>query len=185
MLIAPWTVTASRKALQDRWISVRADDCMTAEGIRIAPFYVLEYPDWVQVVALDDEDHVLLVEQYRHGLGSTSLELPAGGVEPTDPDPLKAAARELAEETGFVADDWRYIGAVSPNAANHNNRAHIVLALGASFQKRPENNPAERMNVIRMPVAEAVRRVIAGEIVQAMHVASLAMALTAVGKWAF
>jgi 8-oxo-dGTP pyrophosphatase MutT (NUDIX family) len=162
----------------------RADDCLTVEGARIAPFYVLEYPDWVQVVDLDDEDHVLLVEQYRHGLGLASLELPAGGVEPADAGPLQAAARELLEETGFTASDWRYIGALSPNAASHNNRTHIVLALGARPEQGPEDNPAERMNIIRLPAAEVIGRVMAGEIVQAMHVASLAMALTAVGKWA-
>ena len=67
--LQPWTVRSSRRVLHDRWISVRADDCVTAEGAEVSPFYVLEYPDWVNVVALDDENHVLLVRQYRHGLG--------------------------------------------------------------------------------------------------------------------
>jgi len=183
MLITPWTVVASRTVLQDRWITVRADDCLTAEGTAIAPFYVLEYPDWVQVVALDADDHVLFVQQYRHGLGAISLELPAGGIEPTDPTPVDAAARELLEETGFAATDWRYIGAISPNAANHTNRAHIVLALGARLQRSPDDNPTERMNLVRVPVAEVAQHILAGEVAQAIHVASLAMALTSTGQW--
>ena len=169
--------------MQDRWIRVRADDCVTAEGARIAPFYVLEYPDWVQVVALDADDHVLLVRQYRHGLGAASLELPAGAVEPTDATPVAAAARELLEETGCTAAEWRYVGAVSPNAANHANRAHIVLALGARAQRRPDDDPTERLETVRLPTSEVVRRAVVGDLVQAIHVASLAMALTSIGKW--
>src|SRR4051794_32365072 len=60
----PWTVKNSRDVIRDRWVKLRADDCVTAEGVEIAPYYVLEYPDWVHVVALDDEDHIILVEQY-------------------------------------------------------------------------------------------------------------------------
>lgn len=85
--------------LRDRWISVHADDCVTAEGVEISPYYVLEYPDWVNVVALDEYDHVLLIRQYRHGLGRISLELPCGGAEPGE-STLDAARRELLEETG-------------------------------------------------------------------------------------
>jgi 8-oxo-dGTP pyrophosphatase MutT (NUDIX family) len=126
-----WTVESSTHVVRDQWISVRADNCRTPEGVEVAPFYVLEYADWVQVVALDDQEHVILVEQYRHGLGITSLELPTGSMEPEDVDPLDAGRRELVEETGFEADSWQHIATLAPNPANQNNRCHIVLALGA------------------------------------------------------
>ena len=67
---------------------MRADDCETASGIAVSPYYIVEYPDWVQVVAIDQHDHVLLVRQYRHGLGEFSLELPAGNMDAPERDPL-------------------------------------------------------------------------------------------------
>ena len=181
--VRPWTVEGSRHVLRDRWISVRADRCRTADGVEIAPFYVLEYPDWVLVVALDDEEHVLLVEQYRHGLGIVSLELPAGGIEPGDADPIRAAARELAEETGHEAERWQHIAALAANPASQNNRCHVLLAQGARHARAPKDEPSERLQIVRLPVAEAVRRARSGAIVQAMHVAALSLALGHIGRW--
>jgi len=149
----------------------------------ITPFYVFEYPDWVQVVAIDADDQVILVEQYRHGLGVISLELPGGGFEPTDLDPLQAARRELAEETGYVAKTMRLVGSMSPNPANHNNRVHVVLAEGVARHDAPEQEPTEQLNVVRRPVGEIVRLVLAGEMVQAIHIASLALALSSINRW--
>jgi 8-oxo-dGDP phosphatase len=181
--LEPWTVDATRYVLRDRWLSVRADDCATSDGVSIAPFYVLEYPDWVQVVAIDTDDHLVLVRQYRHGLGAISLELPAGGMEPTDAGPLETAARELAEETGCVAKSLRLVASLSPNPANHNNRVHVVLAEGVEWAQSPEPDSTERLEVLRKPVSEVVRLAVAGEMVQAIHVASLAVALSSINRW--
>lgn len=178
-----WAVESSRHVVKDRWISVRADSCRTAEGVEIAPFYVLEYADWVQIVALDDQEQLILIEQYRHGLGVTSLELPTGAMELADADPLDAARRELTEETGFSAESWRHIATLAPNPANQNNRCHIVLALGARRTVIPNDDPTERVRVLHVPVHEAVRLARGGAIVQAMHVAALALALTEINRW--
>ena len=68
-----WRVTGSRYVHKDRWIAVRADDCVTEDGVSVAPYYVLEYPDWVEIVALDADDNLLLVRQYRHGVGDQPM----------------------------------------------------------------------------------------------------------------
>ena len=178
----PWTVRASCSIHRDRWLSVRADDCVTGRGVEVSPYYVLEYRDWVQVVALDSDDHVILVRQYRHGLGAVTLELPAGGMEPGETDPLAAAARELAEETGYVAEHLRLVGSVSPNPATHTNRAHTVLALGARRLREPRPDPAEDILVERMPCRMAVDVALAGGIDSAIHVSALLTAMRAAGK---
>ena len=182
-ILQPWTVTGSRHVLRDCWISVRADSCVTAEGVEIAPYYVLEYPDWVIVVAIDDQDRIIIVEQYRHGWGVMSLELPTGGVEPGDADLVASAARELAEETGYVSSDWQYLTALAPNPSNMANKCHFLLARAAARTVVPQDDPTERLHTVLRPVDDVVRMARAGEIVQSMHVAALALALSAIGRW--
>ena len=77
------------------------------------------------------------MRQYRHGLGDFSLELPAGGMDATEPDSLTAGARELLEETGYAAAEWRFVATLHPNTATHRNRCHAVLALGARRVAEP------------------------------------------------
>ena len=175
-----WRVTASRYVQKDHWIALRADDCVTEDGVPIAPYYVLEYPDWVEVVALDVDDNVLLVRQYRHAMGGFTIELPAGGMDPTDTDPSVAAARELLEETG-CAGVVSYVGEARPNAGTHTNRVHTLLARDAVQVAEPKDDPAERIERFWVPAAEAVRMALAGELVVAMHVASLLRALVHAG----
>lgn len=91
---------------------------------------VLEANDWVNVVALTTGGNVVLVEQFRFGAGTVSLEVPAGVVE-TGEDPLDAAKRELLEETGYVAQEWVSMGSADPNPAFMDNACHLWLATGA------------------------------------------------------
>jgi 8-oxo-dGDP phosphatase len=180
--VRPWTVRSSKQLLRDRWISVRADDCITPEGTAIAPFYVLEYPDWVNVVAIDTEDHVLLVRQYRHGLGCVTLGLPAGSIEPGEPM-LDAAARELLEETGYGnAGALTHISSFSPNAASHTNLCHIVLAENVSPVCVPQDDPYEALEIERVPWRAALDLALSGAMVQGITVASLVMGLRAAKK---
>ena len=179
-----WTVTGSRHLHRDRWLSVRADDCVTQSGAIVAPFYVLEYPDWVHVVALDRADHVLLVRQYRHGLGGMSLELPGGMMDKADADPVAAGMRELAEETGYAGDDRRLIASLSPNPATHANRLHVVLAQNVEPRRETSLDETEDVFCERVPCAEAVRLALEGGIMHAAHAGLLLMALKAAGRLA-
>lgn len=175
-----WRVTASRYVHKDRWITVRADDCLTDDGVSIAPFYVLEYPDWVHVVALDAQDNVLLVRQYRHGLGDFSLELPAGAIDPADADSLAAGARELLEETG-CAGTMEFAGLSAPNPATHTNLIHTVVARGVRPVAAPADDPTERLELLWVPVDEAIRLALGGQMVTAIQVASLLTGLAHAG----
>jgi 8-oxo-dGTP pyrophosphatase MutT (NUDIX family) len=175
-----WRVTASRYVHKDRWISLRADDCVTDEGAVVAPFYVLDYPDWVEVVALDAENKVLLVRQYRHGLSDFSIELPAGGMDPTETDPIAAATRELLEEAG-CRGVMTLIGETRPNAGTHSNRIHIVLARDVVQVSEPVDDPTERIERLWVPAAEALRMALTGEMTVGMQVASLLRGLAHAG----
>jgi NUDIX domain len=101
-----WHVIGSQTLLRDRWIDVRADECITAAGVKISPYYVLTYPNWVHVVAITSAGSLVLVRQYRHAVSEFLLELPGGAVDAEDPSLEQAARRELQEETGFTAQRW-------------------------------------------------------------------------------
>ncbi len=180
-----WRVAGSRLIHADRWIRLRADHCITPEGAVLDPYYVLEYRDWVHVVAVTDDDRLVVNHQYRHGAGCVHLELPGGVTDAADAGPLEAAARELREETGFSAREFRHITSLSPNSATHTNRIHIVLALGAYADGAQSLDAGEEIAVELLPLSEIPALVGSGAFLQAPHVASLMVALQAIGRVQF
>ena len=182
-MIKPWRTLSSERLVQDRWINLRADRCVTPGGREIAPYYVLEYRDWVHVAALTEDDQLVLVEQYRHGVGTTCLELPGGMIDAADADPVAAARRELAEETGFAGKDWQLVSSLFPNPATQTNRIHAVLATGCRCVGEPTLEDGEEgLRVRCVPVADLLRDLQAGVLQQAMHVGILLLALSAAGR---
>jgi 8-oxo-dGTP pyrophosphatase MutT (NUDIX family) len=156
-------------------------DCVTAEGDTIATYYVLKYPDWVHVIAITPEQKIVLIDQYRHSLDVVSLEVPAGSIDQSNGSLLAAAARELAEETGYVADEYRIVAKLSPNPTTHSNMIHVVLALNARASARPQNDPSEKVEISLVSVRDLLTGIFLGEMVQALHVSSVSLGLEATG----
>lgn len=124
----PWEVLRSEYLARKPWFTVRHETIGLPDGRRIPDYYVFEYPDWVNIIAITRDGRFVLIDQYRHGLGETSYEIPAGVMEPTDCSPLDAARRELLEETGFGGGQWRPLTVLSANPATQNNLTHCFLA---------------------------------------------------------
>ncbi|OLP58070.1 hydrolase [Xaviernesmea oryzae] len=175
-----WTVEGSERLLSDRWMNLRVDHCRTPKGRSISPYYVLDYPDWVVIVALTEAHELVMVEQYRHGVAKVLLELPAGAAELTDQDMEVSARRELLEETGFAADRWTLISSLYANPATQSNRLHIFLAEGARKVGDQQLDRGEEGMIVHVkPLDEIVPLLATGIIGQAMHVAGLLLALAA------
>jgi 8-oxo-dGTP pyrophosphatase MutT (NUDIX family) len=178
-----WRVLRSETSLQDRWLHLRADQCVTPTGVEISPYYVLSYPDWVHVVAITETGSLVLVWQYRHAAGEYFLELPGGAVDPEDPSLEYAARRELEEETGFTAQRWQHVISLHPNRATHTNRVHFFLASGAAYDRPPRLNAGEqglRVELFDIPrVLDGVRSGLLGS---AMQVSGLIVGLAAAGR---
>ena len=177
-----WKLLHSEYVLQDRWLSLRADTCQLPNGRTITPYYVLEYPTWVNVVALTQDHHVVLVRQYRHGVQQTVLELPSGTVEAADPSPLAAVQRELLEETGYVGETVVETGRLSPNSANHTNFTYCFLATGVARVTDPVTDDTEQVETVLMPFTDVIQLARQGGLWQALHVGALFFALHALGR---
>jgi 8-oxo-dGTP pyrophosphatase MutT (NUDIX family) len=165
---AMWTVRDSRYVLEDRWIKVRADACVTPRGVEIAPYYVLEYPDFVHVMAITDAAKIVLVRQYRHGFGGDVFELPGGMMEERDSSPLEAACRELREETGYALRDSETLPAFAPEPAKFANRTHLVIGSGVKVGA-PEMEDGEELEVVEVDVAATLRMIVDGRFSNIAH----------------
>jgi len=126
----PWKVLESEYLAREPWFTVRREAVELPGGARIPSYYVLEYPDWVNVIARTDDGRFVLIDQYRHAEGRTSYELAAGVCDPQDAAPLDAARRELYEETGYGGGQWEQYMVLSANPATHNNHTYTFLATG-------------------------------------------------------
>jgi 8-oxo-dGTP pyrophosphatase MutT (NUDIX family) len=154
---------------------VRSDACVTGRGVALDPYHVLEFPDWVNVVALTPDNAIVLVHEYRHGAGRVMTGLPSGGLAAGEP-PIDGARRELHEETGYAARALIALGSCSPNPANHNNRCHSFLALDAAPRRERALDPGEDIAIETMPLERFAAALASGAIeLQALHLAALFM----------
>lgn len=123
-----WKRVKSEEIADCRVFKVREDFCERASDRKESTFYVVECPDWVNVVALTKKKEVVLIEQYRHGTEEITLEIPGGMID-GDENHEAAAERELLEETGYSSNELIYLGKSRPNPAIQNNWMHHFLAL--------------------------------------------------------
>lgn len=123
-----WKTLKSEYLFNRPWLTVRKDCVQIPNGQINNEFYVLEYPDWVNVIAITEDGSFVMEKQYRHGLGKTCYEIPAGVIEEGE-TPLEAARRELMEETGYGEGEWRELMTLSGNASTSNNLSHCFVAI--------------------------------------------------------
>ena len=170
-----WKVKTSQYILERPWITLREDHVVLPSGVEMEEFHVIEYPNWAATVCIDTEGDLILVEQYRHGIGRFSLELPAGVIEKNE-DPFQGAQRELLEETGYTSSEWVSLGRFSTDPSNHSNYAHFYVALNASFYKEPSYDAEEDLVTRKIPLEEALELVEKGTIIHGLHVTALMLA---------
>ena len=168
-----WITESSHYVVEDPGrFNVRRDNVLLPRNRRIDGYVVVEFSPWVTVVAITQEQQLVLVRQYRHALGQINLELPGGACD-EDEDPLAAGKRELLEETGYGGGDWSRILTVAPNPAIQNNWDHFVLAKGVRLLGEPSPDDTEDL-VVELRPRESVHGLISsGEIVHALHVGAL------------
>lgn len=167
-----WEVIDSEYLFRRPWLTARRDHVRLPNGNEIPEYYILEYPDWINVIAITDSGEFVMIRQYRHGLRQTCYELPAGVVEDGE-DPLTAAKRELLEETGFGGGEWIKLMTLSPNPSTNTNLTHCYLATGVQKQAEQHLDMGEDLSV-HLLSQHIVKKLLAdNEIMQALMAAPL------------
>ena len=170
--IKEWKVLESEYLVRRPWLTARRDRLELPDGRIIPEYYVLEYPDWGNVIAITKDGQFVMERQYRHAARKISLELPCGVMEEGE-TPLEAAQRELLEETGFGGGQWKKLMELSPNPSAMSNTTHCFLAIGVEKIAEQHLDETEELSVLFMTKEEVKRMLNENQICQALMVAPL------------
>jgi 8-oxo-dGTP pyrophosphatase MutT (NUDIX family) len=168
----PWQVLNSEYLIRRPWCTVRRDSVQLPTGVVVPEWYVFEFSDWVNVIAITKQGEFVMISQYRHGAKMTRYELVAGGCEQGE-TAEQSARRELLEETGYGGGEWRQFMVTSPNPTNHNNLTYTFLALGVERIDEQSTESGEDIEVHLMSRDEVRELLDNDEIIQCLHSAPL------------
>jgi ADP-ribose pyrophosphatase len=175
---------SSETAYVGRILALRVDRVRMPDGA-VATREVVEHFGAVAIAAVNEDRDIALVYQYRHPLGRRLWELPAGLMDTVGEDPLTTAARELKEETGVAAEEWRVLVDTATSPGFTDEAVRIYLATGLTDVGRPDGQDEEAdLTVHWVGIEQATQMVLSGEIVNAVAAAGVlaAYAATVAGK---
>lgn len=172
MKIEKWKILESRYLIRRPWLTARVDKVELPNGMVHPEYYVLEYPTWVNIIAVTTDGRFVMVEQYRHGLGDVFTELVAGVAEKGE-EPLQAARRELLEETGFGGGEWQLYTVLSANPGSMNNLTYTFLATGVEKISAQHLDETEDIAVRLLTADEVKAMLLSDEMKQSLMAAPL------------
>lgn len=167
-----WEILESEYLIRRPWLTARRDHVRLPDGVENKEYYVLEYPDWVNVIAITVDGKFVMERQYRHGLQWTGYEICAGVCESGE-NPLEAAKRELWEETGFGGGEWKLQMTISANTSTMTNLCHCFVATGVERISEQHLEATEDISVHLLTVDDVRNLLVGNEIRQALMAAPL------------
>jgi len=167
-----WEVIESEYLIKRPWLTARRDRVKLPTGVEIPEYYILEYPDWVNVIAITCEGQFVMVRQYRHGIRETRYEICAGVCEAGE-EPLVSAQRELYEETGYGNGSWSKLMTISGNASTMTNMTHCYLATDVEAISTQHLEDTEDLSMHLLSREEVKTLLMNDEVKQALMAAPL------------
>jgi len=152
---------SSSEIFTGKIIKLRVDDVLLPDS-RVSTREIVEHAGAVAIIALDEEENIIMVRQYRKPVEQVLLEIPAGTLE-ADEDPLACAQRELREETGLTADHWQKILSYYSAPGFCNEKLHIYLARGL-HEGQDDTDEDEFVETLRLPLRDAYQMIFTGEV---------------------
>jgi len=165
--VKPWRRVQTTRLQDCRVFDVDRVSFVPPDGEEPRDFFVVESPDWINIIPLTDDRRVVLVRQYRFGIEDFTLEIPGGMCDGDEP-PIEAARREMREESGYDAREVIPLGWVHPNPAVQTNRCHTFLARGAYLAGPADPDPDEAFEVITVELDEIPDLIAHGKITHAL-----------------
>lgn len=182
---AEWPVESSRDLHRDDWVVALREDRLRRPGAPASEGafrrLVLEHPGAVVVLAVDEDDRVLCLWQYRHAARHRFVELPAGLVDAGGESPEEVARRELVEEAELEAESWTHLATTWSSPGVSDERVHTFLARGLRHVDRGDFAPAHEeadMEVAWVPFSELLRAVVEGRVTDAPLAVAVLLAHT-------
>jgi ADP-ribose diphosphatase len=163
-MIKPWEKLGSEPVGNFRIFNVRSDKKISPRTGREHDFYVIDSVNWVNVIATTPDQHLVMVEQFRHGTNTVELEIPGGMIDAKDPSPTAAGVRELREETGYEGEQAEIVGRIYPNPAIMSNTCYTVYVRNCVCKHACEWDHGEDIVTRLIPWAEVPKLVASGKI---------------------
>ncbi|UCH00615.1 MAG: NUDIX hydrolase [Deltaproteobacteria bacterium] len=176
-MIKPWPIIESTKGPDMGLFCIRVNRCRSPRTGQEHDFYVIDSPNWVQIIPITSEDRLVMIRQYRHGCARIFLELPGGLIDKGDLSPHQTAKRELLEETGYLAEDLSLLTRVYPQPAVLNTIGLTYLARGVKRIAGPELDVAEDIEVCLLELQRIPDMIRSGEINHGQTVMALGLYL--------
>lgn len=173
-----WKVLESTPIFSSGLFNLRSDRCQLSDGRVMPRYFVMDFPDWVNVVPVTKQGQVILVKQYRHASAEFHLELPGGSLDPRLKESIQAGARrEMLEETGYDSNDIVQVASHYPNPALQSNQMHTFIAYDCKEVGAQNLDEFEELTLHFCSIAELESYLVTGKINHSIMMASIARAL--------
>jgi len=183
----PWTTLSYFQVLDNPHLKIRCEQVAVPDGPVISDYYIIENRGWVGIVPVTKDGRFLINKQYKHGIGRTVLEFPAGGIDPHEDDPLLTARRELMEETGysFTADQVEPLAHMYANPTGARTLIWWYLARNVLKTGSQKDDPVEVIENMLVTPRELLQLIHDGSFAVQGQVAAAYMALERLGLLTF
>jgi ADP-ribose pyrophosphatase len=176
-----WQKLSTKYLVKEKWATLRVDTCKMPGGQLVDDYYVLEYSDWVNAVAITEDNQVILITQYRHGAEEVITEIPGGCIDPGE-TPEEAVRRELLEETGYTFASIEPLVSLYANPSTSKNKTFSFLATGGVRTHDQQLDGREEILVNLVSLQKLKELLLTNQIPQALHASALFYALSRMGE---